>query len=119
MEKKDTISQYETKLHKTKKGYVGELLIKKEENNFTNFNNIELIMIVDRSGSMYEHYPKIFKKVMPLFLDKINYPKNKEVHFITFDSIIEYRKINKNAFINAKEEEARGGTFMRGVFKEL
>ena len=68
---------------------------------------------------MYGNYPKIFKKVMPLFLDKINYPKNKEVHFITFDSVIEYRKINKNGFINAKEEEARGGTFMEGVFKEL
>ena len=119
MDKKDKVCQYETKLHKAKKGYVGEILIKKEENNFTNFNNIELIMIVDRSGSMYGNYPKIFKKVMPLFLDKINFPKNKEVHFITFDSVIEYRKINKSGFINAKEEEARGGTNMEGVFKEL
>ena len=119
MEKKDALPEYETKLHKTKNGYVGELLIKKEGINSSKFNNIELIMIVDRSGSMYRTYPKIFKKVMPLFLDKINYPENKEVHFITFDSVIEYRKINKNGFINAQKEEARGGTYLGGVFKEL
>ena len=119
MEKKDALAEYETKLHKTKNGYVGQLLIKKEGINSSKFNNIELIMIVDRSGSMYRTYPKIFKKVMPLFLDKINYPENKEVHFITFDSVIEYRKINKNGFINAQKEEARGGTYLGGVFKEL
>ena len=56
---------------------------------------------------------------MPLLLEKIDYPENKEVHFITFDSVIEYRKITKKGFVNATEEECRGGTNMAGVFEKL
>ena len=77
-----------------------------------------MIIICDRSGSMSTTYSKIFNRVIPLFLDKINYPVDKEVHFITFDSFVEYRKINKNGFINS-EEGCGGATYMNGIFKEL
>ena len=120
MEKTDSISKYETKLHKTKKTeYVAEIVIKIEDNNSRKLNNIELIIILDRSGSMSGTYTKFFKKVMPLLLEKIDYPENKEVHFITFDSDIEYRKITKKGFINATDEYSRGGSYMAGVFEKL
>ena len=119
IEEEKMISEYTIKLHKAKVGYVGELFISEKEYKDSKSNDIELIMIVDRSGSMGQYYTKIFKKVMPLLLEKIHYPQNKQVHFITFDSKIEYRKIDKNGFLNSENENARGCTYMSGVFKEL
>ena len=118
MNTSQNIQEYTMKLHKAKVGYVAELLIeeKKDKNKFS--NDIELILIVDRSGSMYDSYPKIFNKIIPLFLEKIHYPEDKDVHFITFESHTEYRKIKKEQFLKEKEE-ALGGTSMKGIFKEL
>ena len=118
MEIEEEIPEYKMNIHKAKIGYVAELFVKEMQNQ-SKLNDIELIMIVDRSGSMGQWYTKIFQKVMPLLLDKINYPQNKKVHFITFDSEIENRKITKEEFINAKNERARGCTYMKGVFEEL
>ena len=118
MEIEENIPEYTIKLHKAKVGYVAELYIKEKED-FSKSNDIELIIIVDRSGSMGQSYTKLFKKIIPLFLDKIHYPQNKQVHFITFDSSIEYRKITKDGFLNAQNENARGCTYMHGVFDEL
>ena len=111
--------EYTMKIHKAKVGYVAELFIKddKKENSKSS-NNIELILIVDRSGSMSGSYEKIFNKIIPLLLEKLHYPENKEVHFITFESRTEYRKIKKETFINS-QEYATGGTNMKDVFKEL
>ena len=118
MEIEENIPEYTIKLHKAKVGYVAELYIKEKEE-FSKSNDIELIIIVDRSGSMGQSYTKLFKKIIPLLLDKIHYPPNKKVHFITFDSEIEYRKLTKNEFLNAQKENARGMTYMHGVFDEL
>ena len=112
------ISEYTMNLHKTKVGYVGELFIEKDKLKSKTLNDIELILVVDRSGSMYQSYPKIFTKIIPLFLEKINYPEEKDVHFITFESNTKYRKIKKAQFLQEREE-AMGGTYMEGIFKEL
>ena len=119
MEIEENIPEYTMKLHKAKSGYVAELFIQEKPDQSAKSNDIELIMIVDRSGSMGQYYTKIFNKVMPLLLDKIHYPENKKVHFITFDSNIESRKISKEEFINSGKENARGCTYMHGVFAEL
>ena len=119
MEIEENIPEYTMKLHKSKVGYVAELYINTIAGKSAKSNDIELIMIVDRSGSMGQSYTKLFKKIMPLLLEKINYPKDKKVHFITFDSNIEYRKLTKEEFINAGKENARGCTYMQGVFAEL
>ena len=106
------------KVHKAKVGYVAEMLIEEKKENTKAKDNIELVFIVDRSGSMSSSYPKIFNKIIPLLLDKLHYPENKDVHYITFESSTEYRKIKKSTFLNS-EEKALGGTNMKGVFKEL
>ena len=112
------ISQYNLKVHKAKVGYLAEIFIKENQEDSKYLNDIELILIVDRSGSMCNSYPKIFNKIIPLFLEKLNYPENKDVHFITFESHTEYRKLKKKDFINNKEE-ALGETYMSGIFEEL
>ena len=119
MEIEENISEFIMKLHKAKTGYVAEMYVKEKEDKLGKSNNIELIMIVDRSGSMGQYYTKIFKNVMPLLLDKIHYPHDKKVHFITFDSVVEYRQIKKEGFLNPQNEKARGCTYMQGVFSEL
>ena len=112
------ISQYNLKMHKAKVGYVAELFLKDNQKDSKYLNDIELILIVDRSGSMSDSYPKIFNKIIPLFLEKLNYPEDKDVHFITFESHTEYRKLKKKDFINNKED-ALGETYMSGIFEEL
>ena len=118
MEIEEEIPDYKMNVHKAKAGYVAELYLKERENQ-SKIKDIELIMIVDRSGSMGQFYTKIFQKVMPLLLEKIHFPQNKKVHFITFDSDIESRKLTKEDFMNPKGENARGCTYMNGVFKQL
>ena len=118
MEIEENMPEYKINIHKAKAGYVAEFFVKERENQ-SKLNDIELIMIVDRSGSMGQYYTKIFQKVMPLLLEKINYPENKKVHFITFDSSIENRKLTKEEFLNPQKENARGCTYMQGVFQEL
>ena len=119
MESAENNQEYIMKIHKAKIGYVAELNIKeKKEKNSKASNNIELILVVDRSGSMYDSYPKIFNKIIPLLLEKLHYPENKDVHFITFESSTEYRKLKKETFVKT-QESALGGTYMRGIFKEL
>ena len=118
MEIEEEKSQYNLNIHKAKTGFVAELFIKDREDQ-SKIKDIELIVIVDRSGSMGQSYTKIFQKVIPLLLDKINYPQNKKVHFITFDSEIENRQLTKEQFMNPQHENARGCTYMEGVFNEL
>ena len=115
---KTDIPEYTIKTHKAKVGYVAECFIDKAKQKSKISNDIELILIVDRSGSMDYSYPKIFNKIIPLFLEKINYPEEKDVHFITFESRTQYRKIKKSTFLNQREG-ALGGTYMAGIFKEL
>ena len=119
MEIEEDIPEYKINVHKAKTGYVAELYIAQRNDDQSKLKDIELIMIVDRSGSMGQFYTKIFQKVMPLLLEKIHYPQNKKVHFITFDSNIESRKLTKEEFMNPGKENARGCTYMHGVFQEL
>ena len=118
MNKNEKIPEFTMKIHKAKVGYVGELLVKEIKEKSKISDNIEIILIVDKSGSMYESYPKIFNKIIPMFLEKLNYPEDKDVHFITFESFTKYRKLNKKYFLN-NIEKASGGTCMSGIFKEL
>ena len=111
MEIEENMPEYKINIHKAKAGYVAELFLKEREDQ-SKLDDIELIM-------MGQYYTKIFQKVMPLFLEKIKYPQNKKVHFITFDSEIENRKLTKEEFLNPKKENARGCTYMQGVFNEL
>lgn len=120
MKSEKITSENYIKLHKVSSGYVAEVYVKeKTGKSNSKGDNIELILVVDRSGSMGQNYTKIFKQIVPMLLDKISYPSGKEVHFITFDSSTEYRKINKEGFMNPKNENARGCTYMEGVFNEL
>ena len=106
------------KIHKAKKGYVAEFFINDLKGD--NYDNIDIIFIVDRSGSMGQSYIKIFKEVVPEFLEKLKYPEDKIVHFITFESKVEYRKLTKKDFLEPKSyEQASGLTYMAGVFDEL
>ena len=118
MNKPENIPEYTMKIHKAKVGYVAELLVEENKEKSKISDNIEFILVVDRSGSMYESYPKIFNKIIPLLLEKLHYPENKDVHFITFESYTEYRKLKKKNFLDDREE-ALGGTRMSGIFKEL
>ena len=98
MNKPENIPEYTMKIHKAKVGYVAELLVEENKEKSKISDNIEFILVVDRSGSMYESYPKIFNKIIPLLLEKLHYPENKDVHFITFESYTEYRKLKKKKF---------------------
>ena len=51
MEIEENVPDYKINIHKAKAGYVAELFLKEREDQ-SKLNDIELVMIVDRSGSM-------------------------------------------------------------------
>ena len=58
MEIEEDIPEYKINVHKAKTGYVAELYIAQRNDDQSKLKDIELIMIVDRSGST----PKFSKK---------------------------------------------------------
>jgi hypothetical protein len=55
-----------------------------------NANQLETILIIDRSGSMGSHYNKVITRFLPLALDLLGYNEHsKKIKLITFDSVAE------------------------------
>jgi hypothetical protein len=104
-------------LYPYQKGYIAEVNI--EESNFGGNSNYELILIVDRSGSMRSSYPVLINKLIPHLLDLLKYPENKEVHFIAFEDFVEYRKFTKKDFLSCTEPALGAIEKMTDVFPEL
>ena len=104
-------------LYPYQKGYIGETFIK--ESKEVNTSNYELILIVDRSGSMWKSYPVLMNKLIPHLLDLLKFPENKETHFIVFEDFVEYRKFKKQDFINCTESAKGNIEKMTDVFPQL
>ena len=104
-------------LYPYKKGYIAETNI--EELNVGNNSNYELILIVDRSGSMRNSYPILINKLIPHLLDLLKFPEDKATHFIAFEDFVEYRKFTKKDFINCIEPATGAIEKMTDVFPQL
>jgi len=111
VDKKDII------LYPYQKGYIAETNI--EESNVGYNSNYELILIVDRSGSMNRSYPILMNKLIPHLLDLLKFPENKATHFIVFEDFVEYRKFTKSDFINCTESARGAIEKMTDVFPQL
>ena len=108
---------YNIILHPYKKGYVAETSIDQSKSGKN--TDYELILIVDRSGSMSYSYPILINKIIPYLLDKLKFPKNKQTHFITFEDYVDYRKFKKSDFLNCKEPAPGAIEKMSDIFPEL
>ena len=105
--------------HKCKGGYVGELNISKSSINAkSGAAPIETIVILDISGSMGSEVNRILTKILPNMLTQLNYPDDRIVHLITFESNVEYHQMTKTLLEKSTIED-RGGTSMEKVFIEL
>ena len=76
--------------------------------------NNEFIFILDISGSMGSFVNQILTKVIPKVYEKFNYPNEKKIHLITFESNSKYYYWNKYNFMNCKIF-GDGGTNMSNV----
>ena len=103
-------------LHKTKCDYVCELVI--NETCSQNTSSFETIIILDRSGSMDDNTDKLINRVFPIVFRKLNYKDSDTINLITFDSRIEYTKLQVRNF-PSHPIHSRGGTSMSGVIPEL
>ncbi len=108
---------YNIILHPYKKGYVAETSI--EQSKSGKNTDYELILIVDRSGSMNYSYPILINKIIPYLLDKLKFPANKQTHFITFEDYVDYRKFKKSDFLNCTEPAPGAIEKMSEIFPEL
>eukprot|EP00833_Pecoramyces_ruminatium_P006678 jgi/Orpsp1_1/1180710/evm.model.c7180000074387.1 len=104
-------------LYPYQKGYIAETNI--EESNVGNNSNYELILIVDRSGSMRDSYPILINELIPHLLDLLKFPENKATHFIAFEDFVEYRKFTKKDFMNCTEAARGAIEKMTDVFPQL
>ena len=64
-------------------------------------SNCEFIFVMDISGSMGGYVNQILTKVFPKVYDKLNFPENKIIHLLTFESSVQYYTYNKNDFKNS------------------
>ena len=110
-------NNYNIILHSYKNGFIAETNI----NKLTSGENTdyELIFIVDRSGSMSSSYPILINKIIPYLLDKLKYPENKPVHFITFEDYVDYRMFTKKDFLNCHEPAPGAIEKMTDIFPQL
>ena len=110
-------NNYNIILHSYKNGFIAETNI----NKLTSGENTdyELIFIVDRSGSMRSSYPILINKIIPYLLDKLKYPENKPVHFITFEDYVDHRMFTKKDFLNCHEPAPGAIEKMTDIFPQL
>ena len=76
--------------------------------------NNEFIFILDISGSMGPYVNQILTKVIPKVYEKFNYPNEKKIHLITFESNSKYYHWNKYDFMYSTIN-GDGGTNMSNV----
>lgn len=107
-------NNFELILHSYNDGYIAETTIEKSKSG--DYTDYELILIVDRSGSMSSSYPILINKIIPYLLDKLKFPENKPTHFITFEDYVEYRKFTKKDFLNCIEAAPGAIEKMTDVF---
>ena len=81
-------------------------------------SNCEFIFVMDISGSMGGYVNQILTKVFPKVYDKLNFPENKIIHLLTFESNVEYYTYNKNDFKNSTIDGG-GGTEMSEIPNQL
>ena len=77
-------------------------------------SNCEFIFVMDKSGSMGGYVNEILTKVFPKVYDKLNFPENKIIHLLTFESRINSYSYNKNDFKNSTINGG-GGTEMSEI----
>ena len=110
-------NNFELILHSYNDGYIAETTIEKSKSG--DYTDYELILIVDRSGSMSSSYPILINKIIPYLLDKLKFPENKPTHFITFEDYVDYRKFTKKDFLNCRERAPGAIEKMTDVFPQL
>ena len=111
--------KYSNGLYYPNKG-VNETIIKIEidEKEKSYSLNSEFIFILDVSGSMGSYVNQILTKVMPRVYEKLNYPNEKKIHLITFETNSKYYHWNKYDFLDTKIN-GDGGTNMNNVPNKL
>ena len=111
--------KYSNGLYYPNKG-VNETIIKIEidEKEKSYSLNSEFIFILDVSGSMGSYVNQILTKVIPRVYEKLNYPNEKKIHLITFETNSKYYHWNKYDFLDTKIN-GDGGTNMSNVPNKL
>ena len=105
--------------HKCKGGYVGEINISKSLiNTKTGTAPVEMIVILDISGSMGNNVNRIVTKILPSMLTNLNYPDDKVIHLVTFESTVNYQQTTKKQLEQSILHNV-GGTNMQMIFDEL
>ena len=91
---------------------------KKQGKKVVGVDNIETIIILDRSGSMGDQVQRLYNIIIPGVLYNLGYTADSVVNIVTFDSAIQVlnTKVSKMA---AEKIYCRGSTYMAGTIKEI
>jgi hypothetical protein len=107
----------ELQLYPLDEEFVGVLNLTKMPSKISK-GQCETIIILDRSGSMGQNVEYITNLVLPAFFDKLAYKPDDIIHFITFDSNVQYLKLSVKDFIQLKIR-CQGWTSMSPAIEEL
>jgi Mg-chelatase subunit ChlD len=96
-------------------GFIGKVTIDKDE---AKLCNVPVIIIIDRSSSMFPNFSILINKVVPYTLICLGYNLSDTIHLITFDSETEYYDVKIKDMIEMNIE-ARGNTKMAPAIDKL
>lgn len=85
----------------------------------TDVQNIETIVILDRSPSMGNNFRFLANFIVPYALGLLGYGDDDPIHFITFDYNAEYRLMSKDKLLNTQMECRGYTTNMGDAIKKL
>lgn len=106
-------------LHPSINGYVGKLNVSEDlAKSNKDGDGYTMIIILDRSGSMGQNVNRVVTNVLPRFLELVNYPIEKKITLITFDSQTNVYKMNRDELKNSRMN-CQGCTYMERSIKEL
>ena len=100
-------------------GFIAQFNVVETEIKKENFSNgLEMIVILDRSGSMGQNVRRLVQTIIPQSLTNLGFAGTDKIHLITFDSELDYHYISVNN-LQTCPIQARGVTKMASAILKL
>ena len=100
-------------------GFIAQFNVVEAETKKTNCSDgLEMIVILDRSGSMGQNVRRLVQTVIPQALTSLGFANDDKIHLITFDSVMEYLYLSVGELVCCPVQ-ARGCTNMTSAISKL
>ncbi|KAG5667535.1 hypothetical protein PVAND_015514 [Polypedilum vanderplanki] len=112
------LNQHELKIYPLEDEFIASIELNRQNPSPKAHTKVEMVVILDCSGSMGSSVSKIINNVFPKFFELLSYDPQDEFHLIAFNDSTTLYKIKINELQDFKLD-AEGGTLMAPAVTEL